>query len=100
MNDKELADRVVALGVGKKIDSIYYSWGQQAGKFVRDWRVAGALMEEVHSVSTRCSEILGHDRWDVWVHKYSAAPPTKAYDVSLPRAICEACVKALEQDNE
>ena len=57
MNDKELADKVVALGVGSN-----YSKGegrrmpemdgpQTMGPytdevFVRDWRVAGALMEK------------------------------------------------------
>ena len=96
MSDKELAERVVALGAGKKIDSIYYSWGQQAGKFVRDWRVAGALMEKCLSVEFITVRRTG-ERSAV---ARAGGPTSDAVDLSLPRAICEACVEALEQDNE
>ena len=54
MDDKELADNVVALGVGEyRLDGLNDSkygfgiWGMTAKQFVRDWRVAGALMEKV-----------------------------------------------------
>ena len=61
MNDKELADAVVALGIGTQVDypkssdgvGFYHTPGDDCGEsdgvysklFVRDWRVAGALME-------------------------------------------------------
>ena len=52
MNDKELADRVVALGVGITADGKYGlpDWKRYlyaAKHFVRDWRVAGALLERL-----------------------------------------------------
>jgi len=108
MNDKELADKVVALGVGAKwpvesqtpryhVDS--KSARQNTGYlmpelFVRDWRVAGALMEKI-----ACIEIdtIGNPWWVACnctagpqPHKYH-----KAEGESLPRAIIEACVEAL-----
>ena len=52
MNDKELADKVVALGVGRTFPTDPNIWympdytATGATRFVRDWRVAGALMEK------------------------------------------------------
>ena len=57
MDDKELADRVVALGVGRCVLDKYYVRSPDGdvaqpheqrtiAGFVRDWRVAGALMEK------------------------------------------------------
>ena len=54
MNDKELADKVVELGVVEdQFMAINYSLDAETlddliGGFVRDWRVAGALMEKIY----------------------------------------------------
>ena len=57
MNDKELADAVVALGVAEISCNFSHKWyrvlnrtmsmGLQPINFVRDWRVAGALLERL-----------------------------------------------------
>ena len=96
MNDKELADRVVALGVGSTdpiVTGLYWlnePDGEHAGLFVRDWRVAGALMEKCLSVEYITVSRTG---------EYSAVARTgntaDAVNTSLPRAIIEACVEAL-----
>lgn len=103
MNDKELADRIVALGVGVKdpFRSYMYSVSRLAGvrydaeSFVRDWRVAGALMEKVIVVET-------HDLDNEWYAK--AEPRGGVYVIacheSLPRAIIKACVGALEVESD
>ena len=81
MNDKELADRVVALGVGSAGDGDVY-WLDPDGSdpqsmwpndFVRDWRVAGALMEKMDPV----------DLQQYFTHTYMLK--------IKPRAIIEAC---------
>lgn len=110
MNDKELADAVVALGVGYSephniITTAGDYWLHQSEEqqnlrrmsafgFVTDWRVAGALMERIDG------ELL------IWLQKYSGrtdvwiVEPEKqdadARNESLPRAIIEACVEALK----
>ena len=114
MNDKELADRVVALGVGKAnqiypdgIGKFYqvdvdadWQTSVNESKFVRDWRVAGAMME-------RCRNI--HIYWDdidfsVVAHgPFVTGKTTGKGEVDalsknfypLPRAIIEACCEAL-----
>ena len=91
MNDKELADAVVALGVGRKPDcahpdfELWYLGLQsfEADEFVRDWRVAGASLEAAKHpdyIMDRAFEKTG-----------SLIP-----EESLPRAITEACVEALK----
>ena len=105
MNDKELADKVVALGVGKflpaKLGKIHlrsedgYSIGfldSSVSEFVRDWRVAGALMEKVDSCYP---EKLIDERWQVQA-SMNAMPTEWLVNKSLPRAIIEACCEALE----
>jgi hypothetical protein len=103
MNDKELADRIVALGVGSGLADCYLidAFSQSAYQFVRDWRVAGALMEKMSSV---------HVYWDDigWsckaTERYVTGKDTGVGNVDaldrqyhdLPRAICEACVEALD----
>ena len=109
MNDKELADRVVALGVGAVLDDgiTYLLVSDDGGyafnpvtTFVRDWRVAGALMERAV-------------KQDLWFNLFQDAHDQKrcvidlmygpdnkeitdmASDRSLPRAIIEACCEAL-----
>jgi len=82
MNDKELADRVVALGVGSVLDDgiTYLLVSDDGGyafnpvtTFVRDWRVAGALMEKMDPV----------DLQQYFTHTYMLK--------IKPRAIIEAC---------
>jgi hypothetical protein len=99
VNDKELADRLVELGIGVKeweqtftgryitpapSDALEPHW------FVRDWRVAGALME-------RCEETEWY--WDSEEAVYYVTADIKGFaqDKSLPRAIIEACVEALNE---
>jgi hypothetical protein len=108
MNDKELADRIVALGVGEFYEDMSYAYSYALGatpfgykEFVRDWRVAGSLMEKMSSV---------HVYWDDigWsckaTERYVTGKDTGVGNVDaldrqyhdLPRAICEACVEALD----
>ena len=91
MNDNELADRIVALGVGSRIDmepphsghayhieSTPTDWLILSDEFfVRDWRVAGALLEKVYDAYATLREVV------------------EPYDGGDPRAISEACVEAL-----
>ena len=93
MNDKELADRVVALGIGCKADDGKYdrtNWRKNNvtessitrlchmfdHQFVCDWRVVGALISKAIMAG----------------HKWKDLNPTDSKD---PRAIIEACVEAL-----
>ena len=101
MNDKQLADAVVALGVGG-----YLGEGKFAGgycvkgmsrhladrEFVRDWRVAGALVEQIIELHyVRCDGAI-----------YVVIDDKSRYfeTESLPRAIIEACVMALREDDD
>ncbi len=98
-----LANRVVALGVAQRIDVTPphkgTAWIMSDGEvawisteaFVSDWRVAGALMEE-------CRKRGIHLRFDST--RVFVGPNASAFcriSDSLPRAIIEACVEALEQ---
>ena len=67
MTDQELADKVVALGVGQKdphqkilpyLAPDSTEWDEDE-LFVRDWRVAGAMMEKlsVHLATSDCYEV-------------------------------------------
>jgi hypothetical protein len=99
MDDKSLADAVVALGVGqhRKFGGVPIRYrfvgsdeNMYASEFIRDPRVAMALMEKVDISYTKDRE----DRfWKAWhsshIDKFIAS------DKSLPRAITEACVEAL-----
>lgn len=97
MNDKELADKVVALGVLDGGNDQYYAHlginerHLSAKEFVRDWRVAGALMEKVDSIYP---EKLIDERWQVQA-SLDAMPTEWLTNESLPCAITEACVEAL-----
>jgi hypothetical protein len=83
---KELADRVVALGLIYP-DKESRELSVSAEAFVRDWRVAGALMEMVSPIDI-CKRI-GADRWN----------KDDDYDwLQDPTAIIQACVEALEND--
>lgn len=86
MNDRELASRASAL-VGPI--------GMPEAACVRDWRVAGALMQRCWSVDIYREG----DRYDVEAWMRSGPGRARQYEAqheSLPRAIIEACVKALE----
>ena len=102
MIDKELADRVVALGVGQCQHGKWYGYdhsGDTAGLFVRDWRVAGALMEKVDA---HFIEKLTDVMWAVRSDKPYGEGKTREWyeNESLPRAIIEACVEALEDTDD
>jgi hypothetical protein len=93
--DKLLADRVVALGIGEK-DSfrrdmyclgMFHSVRYEADKFVRDWRVAGALMEKVYFHSSGEFMVLCNSIKHIEVRSPDA----------LTRAIIEGCVEVLER---
>jgi len=104
MNDKELADKIVALGMSRKTEIMAGGHGnehpvtinilndntlnaQDNEQFVRDWRVAGALMEKCleKNTITGLTYTIKHAGFEV-VH----------HNDSLPRAIIGACVEALE----
>ncbi len=98
-SDKELANSVVALGIGGRLGSPdnckYCVHGMdrhlRAEPFVRDWRVAGALMERVRHLHmdfaykngwlVRAVSLEGN------IHELTGEHRT--------RTIIEACVKAL-----
>lgn len=95
MDDKELADRIVALGVARTEGTQYFMLKGQphthntAEQFVRDWRVAGALLSKL-SAAEKAGKIKETDIQRifsdlVWQSKFDD-----------PRAINEACVEALE----
>ncbi len=102
MTDQKLVDRIVALGVVSKMVGKYwlpYGLNMEIGELpqtvVRDWRVAGALMERLIT-----GELL------IWRQAYDNDSPVWIVEThltnadgrneSLPRAIIEACVAALE----
>ena len=106
LSDQELADRIVALGVGTRHEGDdgrfsflvyqrqpdiegYYS----AYAFVTDWRVAGALLEKAKGIW--CANHF--DDWRKPDTGYFTALVNKSLARSdcLPRAIIEACVEAL-----
>ncbi len=108
--DKLLADRVVALGVGEYTPSVSAVPYQIEGDdttleaFVHDWRVAGALMEKLRRkqgwmrwASGRHLDD-GHDV--VSVQAYLPASSVSDGQIvadDLCHAIIEACVEALER---
>lgn len=108
MSDKELADKIVALGVGCDDNGLYGlpnqgMWMLRAEFFVRDWRVAGALMEKV--IEWGGFDFVGSCTIDTFqATAYRGYGHLKkinhGVNESLPRAICEACVEALESEND
>ena len=118
MNDNVLADRVVELGVAKRFPDEKEWWiyslndigpnGQIARQFVRDWRVAGALMEKAFTKIEGRPEIRGriptliieHSYVSV-IHAYTKNGEALSASIdnfeSLPRAIIEACAEALNE---
>ena len=112
MTDKELADRVVALGVGRHCKGpIGAGYGYEIDnsyllvfEFTSDWRVAGALMEKIAAGRFRSLDMglisKGSDKYEVWGFEIdidcSHYEKFSSMNESLPRAIIEACVEALE----
>ena len=102
MTDQELADKVIAVKVGyqgtyplsKDGVGFYHEpdegQGMCAEYFVRDWRVAGRMMEKTLSV-----EFITVSRTGEFSAVARASKTADAVDESLPRAIIEACVEAL-----
>lgn len=99
ITDAELADKIVSLGVGESFcdDAVYFPddnhWIGKS-KFVRDERVAMALMEKVDA---HFIERLTKSMWAVRSDKPYGEGKTREWyeNESLPRAIIEACVEAL-----
>ena len=90
MTDQELADKVVALGIARKaINFDHYHLPQQpmfeAVRFVRDWRVAGALMEKMYE----------DDLIDIIDERDGYDFEFNVDWLKDPRQIIEACVDAL-----
>ena len=121
MNDKELADRIVALGVGeyrgddryliapptdnvreRGFQIVHRADDGLAKWFVRDWRVVGALMERVKSAGHQIESIDDNVRVVRRGYQFFNLDALfgKSSNESLPRAICEACVAALEGGDE
>ena len=92
-DDKTLADRVNDLGADIAIEGSFTP-DEFYHRLVRDWRVAGALMEKC----AFCSIVAHAGSWVVTAHNYRQV----ADDIgdSLPRAIVEACVRALEGSDD
>ena len=109
MTDKELADKVVALGVGwsgEPGSDAYWPDGERyatsgnvlrADTFVRDWRVAGALLERLDAFGSH--KIRGNKyEFRPFIHgcRIGSNGLRHVVNESLPRAIIEACVEALD----
>ena len=106
MNDKELADAIVALGVadekhppqsyrlGNKYQLGYFGW-VSAHRLVREWRVAGALMEKCQKVFV---EYIGDKEQTVYARSESNRTWDWHFGESLPRTIIGACVEVLTAD--
>ena len=107
MNDQELADKVVALGVGAqnsldptlykpphdRVAGIPYS----AEQFVRDWRVAVMLLERCQLASITVDIDAFHAVPFVSVSSMNGKSDNSVdINESLPRAITEACCEALQ----
>jgi len=106
MNDKELADAVVALLPSIYRPGDYYRlfdvWhddlvpGTMFSDIVRDWRVAGALMEKAAESG---NQVLSWKDDGLFICDLPNVGDEILFDFarndSLPRAIIEACVEAL-----
>ena len=100
MNDTKLADKIIACGVGEstlgdegelyRFDDSAASWSfdDTADIFVRDWLVAGAMIELVEANSKTSDTAWAFGKALAWF---------RDGQTSLPRAINEACVEALNE---
>lgn len=107
MNDKELADKIVVLGVGERhanktdiwYEMPYYTDGEDhpifpAEIFVRDPRVAMALIE-LHGGELSMVQ-MANGLWRVgFPDEFYTGLEHMVENESLPRAITESCVEAL-----
>lgn len=106
MNDKELADAAVALGVLKWFETVDGHDGtlvilppseyMRTSEALSDWRVAGTLMEKCDVVQHGAANVECY--WSergVWEVHAQCGPYAYRENESLPRAIIEACVAAL-----
>jgi len=110
MNDKELADAVVALGIGEYVAGAYWlATGPDpikldSSEFVRDPRVAMALMEKCLASGIDVSMSLQSNYFEAPGFWITGTVMALSQDIetesdgrgSLPRAIIEACVEALK----
>lgn len=105
MDDRKLADRIVALGIarkwkegitpgGYKIEGRSGAFWLDPHTFVRNWRVAGALMERMVAGELLIWRQAYDDDSPVWIVE-THLTNADGRDESLPRAINEACVEAL-----
>ena len=119
MNDKELADAAVELGVGSECEGFYSHIGsgflpekiqrtpawfdhnnQSADLFVRNWQVAGALMEKCLEDCKQDYDInverdITNGRYLVSIRGYTVDATNYSDNDNCSRAIIEACVSAL-----
>ncbi len=96
MNDKELADKVVALlpdfcdwgerpgQASERYGSLNWHLPKIAHDFVRDWRVAGAMWE-----------VLMKTEYDMVALMINAQYKVKTENMPWSRAITDACMEAL-----
>jgi len=119
MNDKELADKIVAFGVGDSYEFPVRGWmygldglhglddeQMYPSTFVHDWRVAGAMMEKCVG-KPLCLEVMldqkciGEADYRCWIAtSYDDSLIGRSRDKSLPRAINEACVGSIDTKRE
>ncbi len=93
LSDKELAAEVY--GLLKNEPSLATFWGaHSAHQTVRDFRVAGALMEKTVYLCVHLDLTEANNMWTVDCHNLNDYGHVE--DPSLPRAIIEACVSALK----
>lgn len=93
-NDKELADKVLLVMDSPPDglpEEIIYQQGLPPELFVRDWRVAGVMLEKQN---TRIQIDNAGDKGYL-VETYPIVARKFSINKSLPRAIIEACVEAL-----
>ena len=105
-DDRELADAVVALGVGESTlgdrgelyrynDCELWAYDDTAEIFVRDWRVAGAMMEN-EKIHLLYYSLGSGEGYKVKALNMESDKLVIIVNESLPRAITEACVEALK----
>ena len=107
-SDKAIADALVEAGIGVSLPNReppayqygnHPTWGQDADKFVRDWRVAGACLERVVQTDQMLvgQEPNGTYFADVCTSDREFGDPGEADN--LPRAICEAYVRSRHESD-
>jgi len=106
MDDQELADKIVALGILRRIEGddnhgVLYNCEildplERAEDVVRDWRVAGALIDIVAANEMDIS--ISHHKLTGMAYVIIQPSGISAMSEYTPRAICEACVEALSDD--